>query len=251
MYLPTWLHKLASPPHFYRVAGQLAPWLLWPALLLMAVGAYGGLVLAPPDYQQGDGFRIIYVHVPSAYLSTLIYAVMAGASAIGLIWRMKLAHAVATAAAPIGASFTFLALVTGAVWGKPMWGTYWEWDPRLTSELILFFLYLGFMSLRGAFEEPAKGDRAGAVLALVGVVNLPIIHYSVIWWSSIHQGPTIKKLANPSITWDMAWPLLTMILAFTLFFAAILLQRVRAEVLDRERNARWVTDVIRTATIRG
>jgi heme exporter protein C len=164
---------------------------------------------------------------------------------------MKLAHAVATAAAPIGASFTFLALVTGAVWGKPMWGTYWEWDPRLTSELILFFLYLGFMSLRGAFEEPAKGDRAGALLALVGVVNLPIIHYSVIWWSSIHQGPTIKKLANPSITWDMAWPLLTMILAFTLFFAAILLQRVRAEVLDRERNARWVTDVIRTAAVRG
>lgn len=251
MYLPNWLHRLASPPHFYRVAGRLVPWLLWPALALMLVGAYGGLVLAPPDYQQGDGFRIIYVHVPSAYLSTMIYAVMAGAAAIGLIWRMKLAHAVAAAAAPVGASFTALALVTGAVWGKPMWGTYWEWDPRLTSELILLFLYLGFMSLRGAFEDAAKGDRAAALLALVGVVNLPIIHYSVIWWSSIHQGPTIKKLANPSITFDMVWPLLIMILAFTLFFAAILLQRVRAEVLARERNARWVTEVIQPAVSRG
>ena len=244
MYLPNWMHKLASPPHFYRISGSLAGWFFWPALALIAVGAFGGLVLAPADYQQGDGFRIIYVHVPSAYLSTLIYAVMAGASAVGLIWRMKLAHAVAAAAAPIGAWFTFLALVTGAIWGKPMWGTYWEWDPRLTSELILLFLYLGFISLRASFEEPNKGDRAAALLALVGVVNIPIIHYSVIWWSSIHQGPTIKKLDAPSITWEMAWPLLTLILGFTLFFVAVLLQRVQAEVLERERNARWVTEVM-------
>ena len=244
MKLPTWFHKLASPPHFYRLAGVLAPWFLWSSLLLIAIGAYGGLVLAPPDYQQGDGFRIIYVHVPSAYLSTLVYAVMATAAGIGLIWRMKLAHAVAAAVAPVGAWFTFLALVTGAIWGKPMWGTYWEWDPRLTSELILLFLYLGYISLRQAYDDPGKADRASAVLALVGVVNLPIIHYSVIWWSSIHQGPTIKKLDAPSITMDMAWPLFTMIIAYTLFFAAMLLQRVRAEVLDRERNARWVADVV-------
>jgi heme exporter protein C len=245
MYLPNWMHKLASPPHFYRISGWLAPWLFWPAVVLIAVGFYAGLVLAPPDYQQGDGFRIIYVHVPSAYLSTLIYGLMAAASAIGLIWRMKLSFAVAAAAAPIGAWFTFLALVTGAIWGKPMWGTYWEWDPRLTSELILLFLYLGFMSLRASFEEPMKGDRAAGLLAVVGVVNLPIIHYSVIWWSSIHQGPTIKKMDAPSITWEMAWPLLTLILGFTLFFAGLLLQRIQAEVLERERNARWVTEVMR------
>lgn len=244
MKLPTWFHQLASPPHFFRIAGRLAPWLFWPSVLLIAVGAYGGLVLAPPDYQQGDGFRIIYVHVPSAYLSTLIYGLMAAAAGIGLVWRIKLAHAVAAAAAPVGAWFTFLALVTGALWGKPMWGTYWEWDPRLTSELILLFLYLGYISLRGAFDDGDKADRASAVLALVGVVNLPIIHYSVIWWSSIHQGPTIKKLDTPSITGDMLWPLLVMIAGYTLFFAAILLQRVRAEVLDRERNARWVLDII-------
>jgi heme exporter protein C len=247
----TWFHKFASPPHFYRLSGAMAPWLYWPSLLLILVGAYGGLVLAPADYQQGDGFRIIYVHVPSAYLSTLIYASMATAAGIGLIWRIKLAHAVAASAAPIGASFTFVALVTGALWGKPMWGTYWEWDPRLTSELILLFLYLGYMSLRASFDDINKADRAGAVLALIGVVNLPIIHYSVIWWSSLHQGPSIKKLDAPSIAGGMLWPLLTLIIGFTLFFGAMLLLRVRAEVLDRERNSRWAVDVIRSASVSG
>ena len=239
----TWFHQLASPPHFYRIAGTLSTWLLWPSVILMAIGAYGGLVLAPPDYQQGDAFRIIYVHVPSAYLSTMIYALMAVASAIGLIWRIKLAHAVAASAAPVGASFTALALASGALWGKPMWGTYWAWDPRLTSELILLFIYFGYISLRASFEDVNKADRASGVLAVVGVVNLPIIHYSVIWWSSLHQGPSIKKLDNPSIAGDMLWPLLTMILAFTLFFAAILLFRVKAEVLEREKNSRWVRDL--------
>ena len=251
MYLPRWLHALASPPHFYRVASLWVPWLLWSSLGLLAVGVFGGLVLAPPDYQQGDGFRIIYVHVPAAYLSTLVYAVMATAAGIGLIWRIKLAHAVATAAAPIGGWFTLLALVTGALWGKPMWGTYWVWDPRLTSELVLLFFYLGYLSLRAAFDDPGKADRASAVLALVGIVNLPIIHYSVIWWNSIHQGPTLSKFDNPSITMDMIWPLLVNILAFTLFFAATLLQRVQAEVLDRERNARWVTEVMKSMAEEG
>ena len=239
----TWFHRLASPPHFYRIAGTLSTWLLWPSILLIAIGTYGGLILAPPDYQQGDAFRIIYVHVPSAYLSTMIYALMAVASAIGLIWRIKLAHAVAASAAPVGASFTALALASGALWGKPMWGTYWAWDPRLTSELILLFIYFGYISLRASFEDVNKADRASGVLAVVGVVNLPIIHYSVIWWSSLHQGPSIKKLDNPSIVGDMLWPLLTMILAFTLFFAAILLFRVKAEVLEREKNSRWVRDL--------
>ena len=244
----TWFHQLASPPHFYRIAGTLSTWLLWPSVILMAIGAYGGLVLAPPDYQQGDAFRIIYVHVPSAYLSTMIYALMAVASAIGLIWRIKLAHAVAASAAPVGASFTALALASGALWGKPMWGTYWAWDPRLTSELILLFIYFGYISLRASFEDVNKADRASGVLAVVGVVNLPIIHYSVIWWSSLHQGPSIKKLDNPSIAGDMLWPLLTMILAFTLFFAAILLFRVKAEVLEREKNSRWVRDMFSGGT---
>jgi heme exporter protein C len=243
-----WFHMLASPPHFYRLAGILAPWLFWPSLLLLAIGTYGGLVLAPADYQQGDGFRIIYVHVPSAYLSTTIYGLLAVASGIGLIWRIKLAHAVAAGAAPIGASFTALALVSGMLWGKPMWGTYWEWDPRLTSELILLFIYFGYMSLRASFEDINKADRASGLLAVIGVVNLPIIHFSVIWWSSLHQGPTIKKLDAPSISGDMLWPLLLLIAASTLFFGALLLYRVRAEVLDREQNSRWVEDLLGEST---
>ncbi len=243
-----WFFKLASPPHFYVLAGKLSYWLLVPALVMLAIGAWGGLVLAPPDYQQGDAFRIIYVHVPSAYLSMLIYVTMAVAGAIGLIWRIKLAHAVAASCAPIGASFTFAALVTGAVWGKPMWGTYWEWDPRLTAELILLFLYFGYMGLRGAFESLAQADRASAMLAIAGVVNVPIIHFSVIWWSSLHQGPTLSKLEAPSISGDMLWPLLVMILGFTFFFLGTLALRVRAEVLEREVQSRWAQDVLRGAT---
>lgn len=247
----TWFHKLASPPHFYRLAGFIGPVLLWVSGLLIAVGTYAGLVLAPPDYQQGDAFRIIYVHVPTAYLSMLVYVSMALAAAIGLIWRMKLAHAVAASCAPIGASFTFAALVTGAVWGRPMWGTYWAWDPRLTAELILLFLYFGYMGLRAAFDDVSRADRASAVLAIAGVVNVPIIHFSVEWWASLHQGPTLSKLEAPSITWNMLWPLLVNILGFTVFFLAVLIQRVRAEVLDRESQARWVQDLLRGASPAG
>lgn len=244
LWMPAWMHRLASPPHFFGVAGALRRWLMWPALLCLAVGAWGGLVLAPADYQQGEAFRIIYVHVPSAYLSMMVYVVMATASAIGLVWRMKLAHAVAAAAAPIGASFTFLALVTGAVWGQPMWGTWWVWDARLTSELILLFIYFGYILLRGAFDDVGRADRASAVFAIVGLVNIPIIHYSVIWWNTLHQGPTISKFDNPSITMDMLWPLLLMILGFTLFAFAVLTERVQAEVLEREQQARWAQDLV-------
>jgi len=236
----TWFHKLASPPHFYRIAGRLAPWFGWPAFLLIVVGLYGGLVLAPADYQQGEGFRILYVHAPSAWLSMFVYATMAIAAGIGLVWRIKLAHAVAAAAAPVGAWFAFLALATGSMWGKPMWGTWWVWDARLTSELILLFLYMGFIALRASIDERERADRAGAVLALVGIVNLPIIHYSVYWWNTLHQGSTITKIGKPSITFDMLWPLLAMMFGFTLYFGAVLMTRLRAEVIRRERDASWL-----------
>lgn len=244
----TWFHKLASPPYFYRIASLMEPWLLGTALLCLAVGAYGGLVLAPPDYLQGEGFRIIYVHVPAAFLSMFTYALMAVASAIGLIWRMKLAFCVAAATAPIGAAFTFLALVTGAIWGQPMWGTYWEWDPRLTSELVLLFLFLGYIFLRQALGETRQADRASGILAIVGVVNLPIIHYSVEWWNSIHQGPSLVKLEAPSIAGDMLWPLLVMILGYQLLFFGVLMSGARIQVLEREKNARWVSEQLGAST---
>jgi heme exporter protein C len=236
----TWLHKFASPPHAYRLAGRLAPWFGWPAFLLIVAGLYGGLVLAPPDYVQGEGFRIVYVHAPSAWMSMFVYGTMAVAAAIGLVWRIKLAHAVAAAAAPVGAWFTFAALATGALWGQPMWGTWWVWDARLTSELILLFLYLGFIALRSSIEDRDRADRAGAVLAVVGVVNLPIIHYSVYWWNTLHQPSTLTRFGKPTMAGDMLWPLLTMLVAFTLYFAAVLMVRLRAEILRRERNAAWL-----------
>ena len=239
------LHKLASPPHFYDLAAKFIPWFAVIGLALIAYGTVAGLFLAPPDYQQGDAFRIIYVHVPAAYLSMLGYSIMAISAGIGLIWRMKLAHAVAAAAAPLGAWFTFLALATGSIWGRPMWGTWWEWgDPRLTSELIMLFLYFGYMALRAAIDETAKADRASAVLALVGAVNIPIIHFSVEWWSSLHQGATIIREGGPAIEPAMLYPLLAMIFGFSLLFGALLLSRVRTEVLYRERRARWVRNLL-------
>jgi heme exporter protein C len=241
----TWFHKLASPPHFYRVAGKLTPWFGWSALILIVVALYGGLVLAPRDYQQGDAFRIIYMHAPSAWMSLFIYVTMAVAAAIGLIWRIKLAHAVAASAAPIGASFTFAALVTGALWGQPMWGTWWVWDARLTSELILLFLYLGYMALRASIDDLQRADRASAVLAIVGVINVPIIHYSVVWWNTLHQSASVTKMAAPSISMSMLVPLLLMILGFNLYFFAVLLTRVRGEVLRRERSAGWIREAVR------
>ncbi|MDP9014481.1 MAG: heme ABC transporter permease [Pseudomonadota bacterium] len=240
----TWFYRLASPPHVYRAAAALSPWFLALAALALGYGVIAGLVFAPPDYQQGDAFRIIYVHVPSAFLSLMVYTTMAAAGAIALIWRIKIGHAVAAASAPVGASFTVLALVTGSLWGKPMWGTYWAWDPRLTSELILLFLYVAVMSLRPAFEDPSRGDRAAALLALVGVVNVPIIHYSVVWWNSLHQGATVAKLGKPSMPGSMLWPLLAMLLGFILFYGAVLCIRLRGEVLTRERQAAWVREAV-------
>jgi heme exporter protein C len=240
------IHKLASPKYFYELSGRIIPWAGGAALILMLVGAWWGLVEAPADYQQGDSFRIIYVHVPAAWMSLFIYVVMAGAGAIGLIWRIKLAEIVAISSAPIGASFTFLALVTGSLWGKPMWGTWWVWDARLTSELILLFLYLGVMALYGAVEDKRTASRAAAILAIVGVVNIPIIHYSVEWWNTLHQGPTVTKLDKPSIALEMLWPLLIMALGFKLYYVATVLMRARVELLERERNSRWVQEMVRT-----
>ncbi len=236
----TWLHKFASPPHAYQLAERVAPWFGWPAFILILTGLYGGLVLAPADYQQGDAFRILYVHAPSAWMSMFIYGTMAVAAAIGLVWRIKLAHAVAAASAPVGAWFTFLALATGSIWGKPMWGTWWVWDARLTSELILLFMYAGLIALRASIDDRDRADRSTAVLAIVGIVNLPIIHCSVYWWNTLHQGATITKLGKPSITGDMLWPLLTMLVGFTLYYCAVLMLRLRAEILRRERDASWL-----------
>lgn len=247
----TFFHKLASPKHFYRISGKWVPWVAWACGLLLVVGLYGGLVLAPPDYQQKDSFRIIYVHVPAAWMSLFVYVVMAVSGAMVLIWRMKLADVVAAASAPIGASFTFLALATGSLWGKPMWGAWWVWDARLTAELILLFLYLGYIALRSAIEDRQTAARASAVLALVGVVNVPIIHYSVEWWNTLHQGPTVTKFSAPSIHLSMLIPLLIMALAFKLFFLWTVLIRARNDVLERERKSAWVQELVAERLSRG
>ena len=240
----TWFHKFGSPPHVYRLAGRLTPWFAWPAAIAILIGLYGGLVLAPPDYQQGDGFRIIYVHAPSAWLSVMIYTTMASAAFVGLVWRMKVAHAVAASCAGIGAWFTVVSLITGMLWGKPMWGTYWVWDPRLTAQLILLFLFFGYMALRAAVDDPSRADRASALLAVVGIVNVPIIRFSVDWWNSIHQAPSVMKLGRPTMPVEMLVPLLLMLFGFTLYFAAVLMIRLRAEILRRERQASWLREVL-------
>jgi heme exporter protein C len=239
-----WFNKLASPPHFYRIAGRWIPWLGWPAALLGITGVVWGLAVAPGDYQQGEGYRIIYVHAPSAWLSTFTYTTMAVSAAIGLIWRMNVAHAVSASCATLGASFTFLALATGSLWGKPMWGTWWEWDPRLTSELLLLFLYLGYLGLRGAIEEQGRADRVCALLAIVGVVNVPIIYYSVEWWNSLHQAPSVMKFGKSSMPGSMLAPLLIMFAAGTLFAATLVLLRARGEILRRERGGNWIAAAI-------
>ena len=245
MKLPRWFHRFGSPPYVYGLAGTLGPWVGGIAVVLLIAGTFGGLVLAPPDYLQGDSFRIIYIHVPSAYVSMMGYVILAVAAAIGFVWRLKLAHAVAVSAAPIGAWFTFLALATGAIWGKPTWGTFWQWtDPRIMFELVLLFLYLGYMALRASFEDRDKADRVSAILGVVGVVNVPIIHYSVIWWNSLHQGPTISRLDGPTITPDMLVPLLVMIVGFTFFFAWLLLSRLQGEIVEREHATRWIRELL-------
>ncbi|MFU8896857.1 MAG: heme ABC transporter permease [Gammaproteobacteria bacterium] len=238
------IHKFGSPPHFWRLSGAMIPWFGAIALVLIVIGTVAGLWIAPPDYQQLDAFRIIYFHVPSAWLSQFGYVLMAAAAAVGLVWRIKLAHAVAAACAPIGASFTFVALATGSIWGKPMWGTWWVWDARLTSTLVLLFLYFGYMALRSAIDDENRADRASALLAIIGVINIPIIKYSVEWWNTLHQPATITLMEKPAMDAAMLVPLLIMWLGFTFFFFTVLMIRTRGEIIGRERNKKWLRDVI-------
>lgn len=229
----------------YRVAGVLGPLFGAVCLISLLIGLYLGLVVAPADYEQGDSYRIIYIHVPAAWMSMFVYVVMATSSAIFLIWRLKIADVAALASAPIGAAFTAVALLTGSFWGKPMWGTWWIWDARLTSELLLLFLYLGYMALRGAMDTPQSAAKAAGILAVVGVVNIPIIHFSVEWWNTLHQPATITKLDKPSMHISMLKPLLIMVLSFQMLYFFNLMVRVRTIILEREARTSWVAELAR------
>lgn len=235
--------KYASPATFYFLAGRMIPWFTAAAAVLFAVGLYIGFFVAPTDFQQGEAYRIIFIHVPAAWMSMFLYVVMAGYAALGLIFNTRLSFMMARAIAPTGALFTFIALWTGALWGRPTWGTYWVWDARLTSELILLFLYLGFMALQAAIEDPRRGDRAGAVLAIVGVVNVPIIYYSVQWWNTLHQGASVSLTAAPKMATIMLVGMLIMAVACWMYSIAVILARVRCIILERKRHAAWVAQL--------
>ncbi len=239
-----WLHPYAKTDATFRLCQVLLPWFSISALLTLSLGLVWGLAFAPSDYQQGDSFRIIYIHVPSAILSMSTYFAMAVAAFIGLVWQIRTAHMAMIAIAPVGAVITFIALFTGAAWGKPMWGTWWVWDARLTSELILLFLYLGVMALYNAFDDKIQAGKAAGVMAIVGVINLPIIHYSVEWWNTLHQGATISKFDKPSIAPEMLWPLLISMLGMGLFIGAVTLVKLQNEILRREINRPWVITLL-------
>jgi heme exporter protein C len=236
----TWFHKLGSPKWFYEISSLWLRGLSVAAILLILVGTVWGLAFAPPDYQQGNSFRIIYIHVPAAFLAQSCYLMMAVAGLVGLVWKMKLADVALQQAAPIGAWMTFIALLTGAVWGKPTWGAWWVWDARLTSMLILLFLYFGVIALGQAITNRDSAAKACAVLALVGAVNIPIIKYSVDWWNTLHQPATFTVTGKASMAPEMWLPLLLMVLGFYCFFGAVLLLRMRLEVLRREARTSWV-----------
>jgi heme exporter protein C len=235
--------KFSSPATFYPLAGRMIPWFAAAAVLLTAVGLYMSFFVAPTDYKQGEGYRIIFVHVPAAWMSMFIYLVMAGWAALGLVFNTRLSAMMATALAPTGAMFAFLSLWTGAFWGKPMWGTWWVWDARLTSELILLFLYIGFIALQASIDDARRADKAGAILALVGVVNIPIIYFSVKWWNTLHQGASIS-MKGSSMGSTMLLTMLIMALAFWAYAIAIALYRVRCVILERERNTGWVQELM-------
>jgi heme exporter protein C len=239
-----WFHQWASPKWFYEKSERWLPWLAIPGFTLIAVALFWGLVFAPQDYQQGNSFRIIYLHVPSAILSQSIFMAMAIAGAVNLIWKIKLADMAAKHCAPIGASFAVLALATGAIWGKPTWGAYWVWDARLTAMLILLFLYLGVMALHSAIDNRESAGRATAILSIVGLVNIPIIKYSVEIWHTLHQPATFKLTEKPAMPIEMWMPLLLAVIGFYLFFAWCLFRRMRAEVIEREFKANWLQKAV-------
>ena len=241
------LYVLASPPKAYHLCRCLTPWCATITAILLFCGMVGGLYLAPADYQQGDAFRIIYVHVPAALLSLMIYTVMALNAIVAWVWQIKMADIVIKASIPIGASITLLALVTGSLWGKPMWGTWWIWDARLTSELILLLLYGGLMGLQSVIQEQRIVVQATRILVLVGFVDIPIIHYSVNWWHTLHQGATISRLAKPAIATSMLYPLLIMIVAFIMCYIYLIVQRVQSLLLWQERKSSWVKQLVQVA----
>ena len=232
--------KYSSPQTFYPLAGTLAPWFSAAAALLAIAGLYISFFMAPTDFQQGEAYRIIFIHVPAAWMSRFLYLVMAVWAAIGLAWNTRLSSMMACAIAPTGAIMTFIALWTGALWGKPMWGAWWVWDARLTSELILLFLYLGFMFLHAAIDDPRRADRAAAVIAIVGAINVPIIYFSVKWWNTLHQGASVSLMRSPSMAATMLLGMLVMALAFWMYSIAVILMRVRCVIIERERHADWI-----------
>jgi heme exporter protein C len=240
--LVRWFHQLGSPPTFDRFAARWAPWCYAAALAVMAYGLWQGLFVVPADYQQGDSFRILYIHVPAAWMSLFVFGLMAFYAAIALIWRIKLCEILAMACAPVGAAFTVITLATGSIWGKPMWGTWWEWDPRLTTELILLFLYLGVIGLYQAIDDRRAAARAAGLLAIVGTGLLPVIRYSVVWWNSLHQGQTIRIFGESSMDSSMLPPLIAMVIATKFWFAGSLLVRARADNLEREAAKAWVPE---------
>ncbi len=239
----TWFHKLGSPKWFYAISGRMLPWLSVSAILLLVTGVIWGLAFAPQDYQQGNSFRIIYIHVPAAMLAQSCYVLLAVAGVVGLVWKMKIADVALQCAAPIGAWMTAVALVTGAIWGKPTWGSWWVWDARLTSMLILLFLYFGIIALGQAISNRDSSAKACAVLAIVGVINIPIIKYSVDWCSSLHQPSTIKITEKSTMSTDMLYPLLINIFGFGMMIGAITLIRYRAEILARNGMRPWVREL--------
>jgi heme exporter protein C len=227
------MHRFANPTRFLRLAAAVLPFSAAVAAVCLGVGMVWGLGFAPPDYQQGDTVRIMFIHVPAAMMAMGVYAGMAISSAIALIWRHAVADLIAKASAPIGASFCFICLLTGSLWGKPMWGTWWVWDARLTSMLIMLFIYLGYMALWQAFDDQTKAARAAAILALVGAINLPIIKFSVEWWNTLHQPASLITLSGPKIHSSLLWPLLLMIVGFGAYYLTVLIYRVRAEIHQR------------------
>ena len=231
------MHRFANPNRFLKIADRAMPWAVGLMVLAFGSGLYLALFDSPPDYQQGETVRIMYIHVPAAWMAIFTYTTMALASAATLIWKHPLAVLSAKAAAPIGAGFTIICLVTGSLWGKPMWGTWWVWDARLTSVLVLLFLYLGYMALVDAFDNPERGQKAASLLAIVGAVNVPIIKYSVDWWNTLHQPASVVRLDGPAIHPDMLWPLLMMVFAFKMFLIVTLIIRVKTELAaTRLRN---------------
>jgi heme exporter protein C len=234
--------KYASPATFYGLAGRLVPWFATGSLVLFAAALYVGFFVAPTDFQQGESYRIIFIHVAAAWMSMFLYLLLAGYAALGLIFNTRLSAMMAQAIAPTGALFTFIALWTGALWGRPTWGTYWVWDARLTSELILLFLYVGFIALQASIEDPRRADRAGAVLAIVGAINVPIIYFSVQWWNTLHQGASVSLTRAPSMAAIMLAGMLLMVFACWFYSIAVVLMRVRAIILERERSAAWLAD---------